>query len=468
MSKSTILNRRSFLEIAGPASLALTSAGAMPSWSKQSSKPNILILYSDDQGYGDLSCFSATDVSTPYLDSLAESGVRLDHWYSNAPVCSPSRASLLTGRYPNRTGLKGNAHRGLNDLGINSSEITIAELLKPLGYKTGAFGKWHVGSMEDCRPNAQGFDEFYGFLSGCIDYYSHIMYWGQGKDNYPYHDLWKNNEEVWENGQYVMDRITDEATHFIRDNQQGPFLAYVAFNSPHYPMHAPQEYFERFAHIEDPQRRTQAAMVSKLDDCVGRILNELDRLGIRENTLIYFQSDNGPSVEQRNLLDDSNQKYHGGSSGPFRGHKGSLFEGGVRVPAIMSWPGVVPEGRVCKEICITMDIFPTIAKLTGAELPQDRKIDGIDIFPVVTQNARSPHTALHWKMGDQRSVIDGDWKMVLNGRADFEPSGADPEFLCNLTEDPCETTNLWEKNPEIVKKLKQKIEAMDQEFASGS
>ena len=351
---------------------------------------------------------------------------------------------------------------------MKPSEITLGEMLKSGGYATAAFGKWHVGSTPGCRPNAQGFDYFYGFMSGCVDYYSHIMYWGQSKDNYPYHDLWRNNQEVWENGQYITHRITEEAIQFIRDRQENPFFTYIAFNTPHYPMHAPQEYFDRFAHIEDPQRRTQAAMVSTLDDSVGKIVNELERLGLRENTLIYFQSDNGPSVEQRNLLDDSNRKYRGGSPGPFRGHKGSLFDGGVRVPAMMSWPGVVPDNTVCNEIGVTMDIVPTLARLANAELPQDRTIDGIYIWPMVTNGEKSPHQTIHWLYGKQRSIRDGDWKIVLNGRSDFETEGVEPQILCNLSRDPGETMNLWNEHPGIVAKLTRKIEKMDADIASGN
>lgn len=466
MSTSSTINRRSFLQLAAGAPLAVSPAMRAFAQAGSEKRPNILIVYSDDQGYGDLGCYGSAEMHSPNIDALAASGVRFDHWYSNAPVCSPSRAALLTGRYPQRTGLPSNSARGLDDEGMKPDEVTIAELLKPLGYRTGAFGKWHVGSSEGCRPNAQGFDFHYGFLSGCVDYYSHIMYWGQGKDNYPYHDLWRNNEEIWENGQYLTPRIADEAIGFIRQNQDQPFFAYVAFSTPHYPMHAPREYFERFAHIEDPQRRTQAVMVATLDDQVGRILDELDRLGLREDTLVYFQSDNGPSVEQRNLLDDSNRKYRGGSAGPFRGHKGSLFEGGVRVPAMIRWPGVIPAGKVCSEIGVAMDIFPTLATLVGAPLPEGRTVDGMDILPMVTEDARSPHETIHWKLGKQRSIRDGEWKMILNGRSDFEQGGVDPEFLCHIAEDPGETTNVWSQHPEIVSRLKEKIAAMDRDLAS--
>lgn len=453
------MKRRSFLQLSAASPFIIQSAAAQ----NHKPKPNIILIYTDDQGIGDVCCYGADDLHTPNIDALAASGVRFENWYSNSPVCSPSRAALLTGRYPQRTGLSTNSARGLNDEGLYPSEITIAEALKEAGYKTGICGKWHQGSTKACRPNAQGFDYYYGFLSGCVDYYSHIMYWGQGANNYPYHDLWRNGEEIWENGQYITTRIADEAIHFIRNNISNPFFLYVPFNAPHYPMHAPQEYFDRFAHIEDPQRRMQAAMISALDDNIGRIVHDIETQGLSNNTWFIFISDHGPSVEQRNLLDDSNRKYHGGSAGPYRGHKGSLFEGGIRVPAIMSWKGVLPEGEVCKEWGMTMDIFPTIVNRAGGIIPSDRMIDGKDVFGMMRGKEKSPHEIVHWGLGKQRAMRDGDWKLVVNGMMDFQESMDDTLVLSNLREDPYETVNLHEKQLDRVKRMMDSITKWEKE-----
>lgn len=455
-----MMKRRSFLQLSAASPFMINTALAQSGIPK---KPNMILIYTDDQGFGDVSCFGADDIHTPNIDRLADNGVRFDNWYSNSPVCSPSRAALMTGRYPQRTGLPSNSPRGLDDEGMKPSEITIAEAVKEAGYKTGVFGKWHVGSTEEGCPNGQGFDEYYGFLSGCVDYYSHIMYWGQGRNNYPYHDLWRNREEVWENGQYITFRIADEAINFVRNNKDNPFFMYVPFNAPHYPMHAPKEYFDRFSYIEDTQRRTQAAMVSALDDSIGRIYDDVERQGLLENTMFIFISDHGPSVEQRNLLDDSNLKYHGGSAGPYRGHKGSLFEGGIRVPAVMSWKGVLPEGQVCNEWGMTMDILPTIVNRAGGTIPKDRTIDGSDVFDMIQGKAKSPHEEVFWGLGKQRAVRDGDWKLILNGKLDFEESVDETVFLCNIKDDPYEKTNVTDQYPDRTKRMMDRIKEWEKD-----
>jgi len=428
-------------------------------------KPNFLIFYTDDQGWGDLGCYGASDFRTPNLDALAVRGVRFTSWYSNAPVCSASRASLLTGRYPQRAGTEGIFGSGRKASGMPPDEVTLAEVLKATGYRTGLMGKWHLGGGPEFRPNRQGFDDFFGFHSGCIDNYSHIYYWGQGgqKGRFPFHDLWRNDEEVWENGQYFTDLVTREAKRFLGENKSQSFFLYVAYNLPHYPTHPPARYWERVARIEDPQRRTQAACIAAVDDSIGEIMAELKRAGLLERTLVFFSSDNGPSREQRNLLDDSGQYYHGGSAGPFRGHKFSLFEGGIRMPTLMSWPGTIPQGKVMNQIGVTMDIFPTFVKLAGAKLPDDRVIDGRDVFPMIARGAAGPHDGepIFWANGDQRAVRRGKWKLLLNPRLDPDEPAADKTFLADLEKDPGETANLAEKNPELVKELSELIGAWE-------
>ncbi len=452
------LNRRSFLKNSLFGSMGFAGGLFAPAASAaNSNRPNIIILYSDDQGYGDVGCYGGVDIFTPHIDALAASGTRFTQWYSNAPVCSPSRAALLTGRYPRRGGVPGNVPAGFSAIGLKPDEITLAEALKTVGYHTGISGKWHQGGAQECRPVSQGFDESFGFLNGCVDYYSHIFYWALAGGIPPMHDLWENNEEIWKNGEFIHDLITQRAVQFIRRNKEKPFFLYVPFNAPHYPMHAPDEYFDRVRHIQDPHRRIQAAMVSVLDDSVGKIMDELKRNDLMENTLIFFISDNGPSTEQRNLLDDSREEYHGGSAGDYRGHKFDLFEGGIRVPALMSWPGVIPAGQTVDEIGVTMDVFPTILHIVGADLPTDRTYDGYNILPMVTQNAKSPHQQIFWESGKRRAVRRENWKLILN--ADDE----NPILLFDLKADPQETIDLKEKYPALVNALKQEIEIWEQD-----
>ncbi|MEW6236584.1 MAG: sulfatase-like hydrolase/transferase [Candidatus Omnitrophota bacterium] len=460
----TRCDRRGFLRTA-----ACGTAAALSGWRTEAAeKPNVIIFFADDLGYNDIGCYGAEDMRTPNIDALAAAGTYFTQWYSNAPVCSPSRAALLTGRYPQRTGVANNVPSGLDSAGLKPDEITLAEAMRGLDYRTGLFGKWHQGSRQDSRPQAQGFEESFGFLSGCVDYYSHIYYWHQSGYQVPYHDLWRNGEEVWENGEYLTHLIAREASRFVRENKERPFFLYIPFNAPHYPMHAPKEYFERVKHINDPQRRTQAAMAAALDDSIGSVMKELDRQGLRDKTLILFISDNGPSSEPRNLLDDSRQKYHGGRAYPFKGCKGGLHEGGIREPAIVHWPGVIPSGQVIDEVGATMDVFPTVLKLAGGELPTDRPIDGKDIFPMITQKAKSPHEEIFWGLGEQRAVRAGDWKLLLNGKLDFEEKSESPVLLYNLKDDPGETKDLKEQHPDLVEKLKQRIAFWEKDVGAGS
>ena len=274
-------------------------------------RPNIIVFMTDDQGYGDLSCMGATDFRTPNLDRMASEGVRFTDWYSNSPVCSPSRAALLTGRYPGNAGVRAILQGHRTASGLPNSTPTISSLLKDRGYQTSMVGKWHLGLTDECRPHSHGFDYWFGFLAGCIDFYSHIYYWGANRPGpgiNPTHDLWENNEEVWHDAEYFTELIADKAIERLRvmvaeKRASGkPFLLYAPFNAPHYPMHAPKKYTERFAHLPW-DRRIMAAMISAIDDAIGAIMNELTRLGESDDTLTFFVSDNGPSRETRNWLD---------------------------------------------------------------------------------------------------------------------------------------------------------------------
>ena len=453
MEKKEHLNRREFFCL-GTAGIA--AAGSILANGKAlaaGNKPNFIIFYTDDQGIGDLSCFGASDFETPNIDALASSGVRFTNWYSASPVCSPSRAALLTGRYPQRTGVSRILRASRNSPGLYEDETTVASALKGLGYRTGVFGKWHLGSASESRPNSQGFDEYYGFLAGCIDYYSHIMYWEMGAGIYPVHDLWKNSEEVWENGTYFTDIITRESRRFIRENTSKPFFMYVAYNSPHYPMHAPRKYFERFRHLEW-HRRHQAAMVATVDDSIGEIMAVLKEQGLLENTVIFFQSDNGATIEKRCLHDDSGEFYHGGSNDPYRGWKGGLYDGGIHMPAILSWPGKIPAGTTCGELGGAIDILPTFLGMAGAQVPGDRVTDGCDILPAALGKAKNPHERMFWQYGDQLAVRESNWKLILNGKESFEQDESLPGvFLADLAADPDEKHNLAGAKPELAKRL---------------
>ncbi len=419
-------------------------------------RPNIILIMSDDQGYGDLSCMGNTDFRTPHLDRLAASGVRFTSWYANSPVCSPSRAALLTGRYPGNAGVRAILGGHRTATGLLPEVPTLAKALERLGYQTAFFGKWHLGLARGCRPDDHGFAEWFGFLAGCVDYYSHIFYWGMnrgGPANNPIHDLWHNGREVWENGRYLTELITERAVAYIRRaaGTGRPFLMYVAYNAPHYPMHAPQEYLDRFPHLA-PDRRIMAAMLSAMDDGVGEILAELERQQAWENTLVFFMSDNGPSRESRNWLDGCPDPYYGGSAGKLKGHKFSLFEGGIRVPALMAWPARIPAGQVLDGMAAAMDIFPTCLRAAGGD-PAAYELDGLDLWPMLTERAPSPHTELFWEMQGQTAVRRGPWKLVLNGQLVEGTPPEDAVHLANVETDMGEGYNLKDAHPELVAEL---------------
>src|SRR3984893_1547436 len=334
--------------------------------------PNLIIFFPRDPGWHDIRSWGATDLKTPNIDALAAYGARFTNWYAAAPVCAPSRSSVMTGRYPIRAGVPSNGPP------LKPSEQTIASVLKPAGYATGIFGKWHLGSTPDTVPNAHGFDRFVGFHSGCIDYYSHRYYWGEPR-TVNYHDLWRDRTEVFEDGQYATELFAREAVQFIRDNRSNPFFAYVPFNGVHYPMHAPKKYLDRFPNLE-PELRVYAAILAAVDDVVGQVIRTLRELNLLDNTLVFFSADNGATREARAGL--GGKPATAGSNAPFRGNKFSAFDGGMHVPMIMNWPGVIPKGQVLRQIGNHVDLLPTICKAAGAHAPADRTIDGADALPM--------------------------------------------------------------------------------------
>lgn len=444
-----MFSRRDFLSTASVAATALAQQHS------PARKPNFIVILADDLGCHDIGAWGATDLKTPNIDALAASGARFTNWYAAAPVCAPSRAALLSGRYPIRCGVPSNGEE------LKPSEHTIASLLKPAGYSTGIFGKWHLGSSENTVPNAHGFDRFFGFHSGCIDFYSHRYYWGEPR-NVNYHDLWRDRTEVFEDGQYSTELFAREAVQFIRDNRANPFFAYVPFNGVHYPMHAPRKYLERFPDLA-PERRTYAAMLAAVDDGVGLVMRTLRELRLAENTYVIVSADNGATREPRAGL---NQKpATAGNNAPFRGNKFSAFDGGMHVPMVMNWPGAIAKGQVIREIGNHVDLLPTICKAAGVAVPGDRTMDGFDAMPMAASAAKSAHDAIYWSSQGQLAVRRGPWKLVRNGKIfDGTPNGAkalegdDSVFLSNVDQDPGESKNLRHQNPAIADELLTKAE----------
>lgn len=446
-----MLNRRDWLATAGALSAAVSAQG-------QTRKPNFVVIMSDDQGSHDLGCYGAADVKTPHIDQLAASGVRFTNWYSCAPVCAPSRAALQTGRYPVRAGV------GANGLPLGLNQHTLPSRLKQAGYATGLIGKWHLGSTPDTVPNARGYDYFYGFLPGCVDFYSHIYYWGESNPQnrtVNFHSLYRDREEIWEDGQYLTERITAEATGFIDAHGSEPFFLCVTYNAVHYPMHAPAKYKRRFPNLE-PERQTYAAMLAAMDDGVGAIRQTLSRHGLLDNTLIFFVADNGATTEPRAGLNQ--QPATAGDNGVYRGFKFSLFDGGMHVPGIMSWPARIQTGQVNRQLVMTMDIAPTIWNAAGAAPEPGYHVDGRDILPVAARAAPSPHTTLFWENGKQAAARKGRWKLVLNGNeygrtpeTRGEAKGDDAVWLSDLEADPGERRNLRHARPEIADELQSAI-----------
>ncbi len=442
------LSRRSFLRILSGAALAPTAWSlAQVTEAHTRRRPNVILIYTDDQGSIDLNCYGAKDLHTPNLDRLARQGLRFTQFYVGAPVCSPSRAALMTGRCPQRAQLPGNTSSQKGHPGMPTEQVTIAEVLKEAGYATGHVGKWHLGYTPETMPNGQGFDSSFGHMGGCIDNYSHFFYW-QGPNR---HDLWRDGREVWHEGEYFGDLMVEECQKYIRAHQDEPFFLYWAINMPHYPLQGIERFRAMYEHLPAP-RKYYAAFVSTVDDLIGRVIGTVEELGLREDTIIVFLSDHGHSVEERTY-------FGGGDSGPYRGHKFTLWEGGIRVPCIVSWPGQIAQGQVRDQMAINMDWLPTIARWCGAEI--GHTIDGRDLSRVIASaDAPSPHQELHWHRPGRNphwAAREGDWKLVVNGPA-TKDRGLDlpaaEEFLSNLAEDVTETQNLASQYPDKVRRLK--------------
>ena len=419
------LSRRQCLRSLG-AGAALLAASPLLSCAPATTRrahPNVIFILADDLGYGDLGCYGGTDVSTPNIDALAASGTRFSQFYVTAPVCTPSRISFLTGRHYNY-GVESN-------VGMKPSEVTLAEMFGSAGYRTALFGKWHMGIPPDNAPHSQGFDEFMGFKNGAMDNYSHYYYWG----GLHRHVLMRNEKAHHEEGLFFPDMIVRESTRFIEQNKEQPFFLYLPFNLPHYPLQPAAGALERFAHIDDHIRRQYAACVWTLDECVGRILSCLEDNGLRDDTIVVFASDHGPSNEERG---------GGGSAGGLRGHKATLWEGGIRVPCIFSWPGTIPADRLRSQPVMATDVLPTLAAYTGVTVP-DRRLDGHSLVPVINSAvAAAPRVIMHWSYSDHWALREGPWKLTVEGQTGF---------LANLDDDPGESHDLVANRRDLIERF---------------
>ena len=439
--------RREFLKTVGGGILGATGASGPVRTARAQSgaeqRPlNFVLIVTDDLGYGDLGCYGAGDLDTPHLDQLSAEGVRFTDFYAAAPICTPTRAALMTGCYPPRVGLPTPLHTP-DEKGLNPDEITIAELLKSRGYRTACIGKWHLGHHPRFYPTRHGFDRYYGTPLG------HCFETKQFKERGEYSDLFLDDETPvdFPPHEKLPEVFTREATRFIRDNRDGRFFLYLAYSMPHFPLAAPERFRGK------SKRGLYGDVIEYVDWSVGRVVDTLKELGIERDTVVIFTSDNGPS------------KRHGGSSGPLRGGKHSAYEGGLRVPCIAWGPGTVPGERVCHEVATVMDFYPTFARLAGATPPEDRVVDGHDIWPLLTgqSGAESPYDRFyyHVRFGRLAGVREGRWKLLLPVK--HIPGGYEREEvgLFDLESDRGETTSLAPKHPDRVKDLRRKARAFE-------
>lgn len=472
---------KNLLLLCSMTAILLLSATDLPAQAERS--PNIVLLVADDLGYGELGCQGNPQIPTPHIDALAEGGVRFTQAYVTAPNCSPSRAGFFTGRIPMRFGYEFNPIGARNEdpgTGLPNDEITLAECLHDAGYSTGLIGKWHLGGAADYHPLRHGFDAFFGFsheghyfvpppwrdtttmlrrkglpssagdlryqVSETLLYSSHM---GHDEPDYDANNPIVRVSQPVDEQEYLTDAFAREACAFIEQYHSSPFFLSVTFNAVHSPLQAKNATLKKFAAIEDMHRRIFAAMLSDLDTAVGRIVACLEQHRLRENTLIVFLSDNGGPTKE---LTSSNL--------PLRAGKGSMYEGGLRVPFIVQWPGTVPAGQVRTEVVSSLDIFPTAVARTQASLPPN--LDGYDLMPILLDpNAKSPHQQLFWRQGGRAALRSGAWKIVApDNRADNRRWE-----LYNIDSDIGESRDLAASEPEQLDALVRTWETMNAAMA---
>jgi arylsulfatase A-like enzyme len=437
-------------------------------------KPNFIVIFTDDQGYNDLGCFGSKTIKTPNIDRLAAEGRKYTSFYTACSVCSPSRAALLTGCYPKRVGMHRHVLFPKSDYGLNRTEHTIADQLKSIGYNTACIGKWHLGHHPETLPRANGFDSYYGIP------YSNDMNHpdNTNKPKAKSDELWSNqesaithwntplmqNEEIIElpvDQRTVTRRYTDKAIEFITASKDKPFFLYLPHSMPHIPLYVPDDVYD------SDTANAYKCVIEHIDAEVGRIATTVRELGLSEKTYIIYTSDNGPWLRFKN---------HGGSADPLRDGKGTTFEGGQRVPCVMWGPGRIPAGTSTNAFASTMDLLPTIAKLSGQPLGSENKIDGHDISSTFKSD-ESPRDELifYSSRGDLEGIRQGNWKYLekvtrlnKNQKKLNKKTPPPKTFLFNLAEDIGEQNNLMEQNPEMVAKLKARMSEADQEITANA
>lgn len=441
-------SRRDFFKTAGLGALCAALPGCMDtlkaiSDSASTEKPNIILIMADDLGYGDLGCYGNREIETPNIDALADGGMRFTDFHSNGAVCSPTRAALLTGRYQQRCGIEGvitaKSHR---HTGMALEETTFAEVLKRAGYSTALFGKWHLGYDIKFNPTKQGFDIFCGYVSGNIDYHSHI-------DQCGYEDWWQNEKLIAEKG-YSTDLITEYGVRFIRRHKDRPFCLYLAHEAPHYPYQGRADKADRSSRGKFPvqgsrkdKRAAYKQMVEAMDEGVGEIVSACRQLGLERRTFIFFCSDNG-----------ANKK---GSNSPLAGYKGSLWEGGHRVPGIAYWLGKIKAGSVTGETALTMDILATLVSISGATMPCELKLDGVDLLGTFLHGKKLAERTLFWQFKQDKAVRKGPWKLLVE---------KGKYYLFNLDLDIGEKNNLAALEVSKVNELKEELRVWQEQVCA--
>jgi len=422
-------------------------------------KPNIILIVTDDQGYRDLGCFGGEQIKTPHLDRLAREGVRASSFYVTWPACTPSRGSILTGRYPQRNGLYDMIRNDMVNyghqyteteyalspemtLGMDLREVTIAEVLKKAGYATGVVGKWDGGRARRFLPLQRGFDFFYGFANTDIDYYTH--------ERYGIASMFRGNERTTaDKGTYSTDLFRREALQFVREHKGGPFFLYLPFNAPHGAsnlekdsLQAPEKWLRLYPDLDPKAPRTRyMAMVSCMDDAVGELFDTLRELRLEENTLVVFFSDNGGSGP--------------GDNKPLRGGKSSMFEGGLRVPFLARWPGRIPAGKQCGEFLTSLEVFPTFCAAAGAKPPAEVVLDGHNMLPILAGKAKSPRTEMFWQRREDKAARVGNFKWADSAKI---------KGLFDLSVDIEERHDLSAEKPDVLARVKARFAAWKKEM----
>jgi arylsulfatase A-like enzyme len=406
----------------------------------------VLLIVADDLGYADLGCYGGKGIRTPNLDRMAERGVRLTDFYASSPICTPTRASLITGRYPQRFGFDWVIRYDEKDRGLPSRGASLPQLLRNRGYETALFGKWHLGYKPRFAPNAHGFDEFFGFLAADLDYFAHTDANGDP-------GLYTNTKLREEKG-YLTDLITRHALAFLKRGRREPFFLEVAYNAPHWPFQAPDRPDDRRAKTnygpEVGTRGDYVKMVERMDQGVGSLLAALDETGVAKNTLVLFLSDNGGE-----RLSDNGPLFHG---------KYTLWEGGIRVPCLLRWPGALPGKKVCRQPAIVMDLTASLLSAAGSVPPPDAPLDGQDLLPILSGRVPARERTFFWRLPrpddqfGQKAVRRGRWKYLYD---------REMELLFDLEQDPGERRNLAYRHPEVVKALRMALASWESQWSTG-